>query len=77
MDDDINLDLSPNRKSAPGPKVGRRAFASAASFEARDRFYKTPFRQKTFRTRTSGQKLFGQNFSDKFASSNLEQFFTE
>ena len=36
MDDDINLDLSPNRKSAPGPKVGRRAFASAASFEARD-----------------------------------------
>ncbi len=36
MDDDINLDLSPTRKSAPGPKVGRRAFASAASFEARD-----------------------------------------
>ena len=35
-DDDVNLNLSPARKSAPGPKVGRRAFASAASFEARD-----------------------------------------
>jgi hypothetical protein len=36
MDDDFNPDLSPNRKSAPGPKVGRRAFASVDSLEARD-----------------------------------------
>ncbi len=36
MDEDISL--SPTRKSAPGPKVGRRAgaFASASSFETRD-----------------------------------------
>ena len=35
-DDDVNLNLSPARKSAPGPKVGRRAFASAASFGGHD-----------------------------------------
>ena len=40
MDEDINLALSPSRKSAPGPKVGRRAgaFTTAASFETRDTF---------------------------------------
>jgi hypothetical protein len=40
MDEDINLSLSPSRKSAPGPRVGRRAgaFTSGSSFETRDAF---------------------------------------